>query len=395
MSAAYSTWRQVGVIVRKELLDGVRDRRSLVTALLFPLMAPLGVGLLVTQIARSAGGEGDLRLPIQGREHAPMLVGFLEEHGVDVEDAPADAEAAIRSGEETVVLRIPADFAEDFRSGRPATVEIIRDSSRPEGHALARRTKAAVEAWSGQIGALRLLARGISPDVARPVATDEVDVATPETTAAMLLAVVNMTILLAAFFCNMYVAIDTSAGERERRSLEALLLNPVPRHALVFAKWTATAIFGAAGVALTVMASGLALARAPLERIGANIDVTVGLGLTVLAVVLPVSLFAAALQLGAASFARSFKEAQTWLSLTALIGTVPGMVLALHPVRGDTWMMAVPVLGQQLILDALVRGAVIPVLHQGLAAGSTLGVGGLCLAGTVWLYTREGMTQAR
>lgn len=190
----------------------------------------------------------------------------------------------------------------------------------------------------------------------------------------------------------MYVAIDTTAGERERRSMEPLLITPAPRLGLVVGKVLAAATFGAAGVALTIVATGVALALAPLEQIGARVDVSPLMGLVVFGTTAPLVLFAASFQVLLASFARSFKEAQTLVSVSALLGMIPGMMLTLSPFGREAWMMAVPVLSQQLLTGALARGEYVPALHQLAAAGTTLGAAGLCALATVALFRREAIT---
>lgn len=388
-----SRWlRQLGAIYGKELVEGLRDRRSLLTALLFPLMGPLSVGAVIAQVADRVSRPEAVEVAVAGAENAPELMRFLEENGVKVREAPPDAERAVREGEVTVVVRVPADFADRLAETRPAVVEVIQDSSRPEGSGDVRRVRGLLQGWSGQIGNLRLLARGVSPEVVDAVTVDDVDTATPEKQASAFLELVDMMILLSAFFCNMYVAIDTTAGERERRSMEALLMNPVPRTVVVLAKWLATASFGAAGVGITVLATGAALALSPLEDIGARVDTSLGMGVVVFATTIPLLLFAAAFQVMLCSFSRSFKEAQTWVSLSSLVGTLPGMILTFQPFARAPWMMAVPVLAQQLLTGALARGERVRLLEQALAAGGTLLAAGVCVAVTVALFRRETIT---
>jgi len=121
-------------ILRKELLDAFRDRRMVLVAfVVMPLAIPLVLAGTSTLGARKQAQqlEGTLRLPIVGAAHAPNLVLWLESHNVKVLPPPADADAAVRAQQHDVVLRIDADYAADWRAGRPAQVEIVFDSSRP------------------------------------------------------------------------------------------------------------------------------------------------------------------------------------------------------------------------------------------------------------------------
>jgi len=384
---------RLAAVFQKEVLDGVRDRRSMLTALLYPLMAPLTLGMLFSQLAQVEGTEAPpLSIPVIGAENAPTLVDYLRQHDVTIEPAPEDPEAAVLSGKEAVILRIPIDFKERFNAGKPAIVEVIEDGSRVEQVASVRRLKGVLGGWSGSIGAARLAARGVAPDLGRVLDVDDVDLSTPKTQAGRLLEMVQMLVLFAAFICNVYVAIDTTAGERERRSMESLLINPVPRWAIVVGKWLATCLFGAAGVALTILATGVAVAFAPMEKIGLSIQANVPLGVDLFLTVLPVVFLAGSFQILVTSFARSFKEAQTWVSFSSLLATLPGMVLMLHPFGKEPWMTCVPVLAQELIMGAIMRGDPVTGLDVGTSLVSSAALTAVFLAMTVGLFKREGIT---
>ena len=376
-------------IVTKEVIDGLRDKRSLLSALLFPFLGPVLIAVMLTTIVNDEDDTEPLVLPMVGAEYAPSLVTFLESQGVQIEDAPEEPEIAIRDGDLDVVLVISEDYGERFEEGFPASVQLIMDKSRTSARTNIERAKQLVAGYSGQIGTLRLLARGISPGLVNPLAIDEVDLSTPQKRAASLLDMITMFVVLSAFFCNMYIAIDTSAGERERRSLEPLLINPVPRPVMVLGKWIATVVFGTLGMLLTLIFMGTVMSRVPVEEIGLRIALGPDLLFETLIIVLPLALLAGALQLLVSSFARSFKEAQTYLSFTLFLPMLPGIILSFNPVKSETWMMLVPMLGQQLLVSDRLRGDPLELLRFGLATSSTLVVTAVLLAATVALFERE------
>ncbi|HJS72866.1 MAG TPA: ABC transporter permease, partial [Vicinamibacteria bacterium] len=122
-----------GVVLVKEVLDNLRDRRTLLAALLYPFLGPGLILLMVLAIGRlSKEAELPLRLPVEGRQNAPSLVSFLEQNRVEIQPAPLDAEAAVRGGASILVLVIPEEFGSQFREGRPAIVRLIYDPSRNE-----------------------------------------------------------------------------------------------------------------------------------------------------------------------------------------------------------------------------------------------------------------------
>lgn len=381
-----ATW----VVFAKEIVDGIRDRRSIFSALLYPLVGPLLIGLMFGVIADQQREADDLELPVEGAQHAAPLVDHLRAQGIEVVAAPAEPELAVAEGEVAMVLIIPPDFAEHFERLEPAPVQLVVDRSRNDTRADARRVQGHVRRWAGEIGGLRLVARGVSPEVASPVALEEVDVATPEEFSANVLNFIPMFIVLAAFIGGMQVAIDTTAGERERKSLEPLLTTPVPRLAAVLGKWLAACLFGAVGVLLTVACCMMVVSRLPLEELGLALGVGAREGLGLAAAALPVVPFAVGLQMLLGTFARSYKEAQTYMSLLVLLPMIPGMLLSLYPVDGVAWMKLVPSFGQQLVMiDVLGRDTT--GLWGWWAAGSliTVGAGLAFVAVTARLFARE------
>jgi sodium transport system permease protein len=169
-------------------------------------------------------------------------------------------------------------------------------------------------------------------------------------------------VMMAAFIGGMYVATDATAGERERGSLEPLLSNPVDRTSLALGKWLATCVLSCGSQLFTLITSGIALSRAPLADMGIELHFTAAMVLQVLVMVLPAGLLASALQLLIATFARSFREAQTYLTMLTLLPAVPGMMLMLSPMDSTWWSRWVPILGQQLGVSDILRGEPVAVL---------------------------------
>ncbi len=383
------------VVFLKEMRDGLRDRRSLFSLLLFPLVGPILITVMFTLTAEQLAPEGRQQLAVVGRDNAPALIAFLEQRGIDIIDAPADPLSAVRDRDVDAVLVIGADYARRFAAGKPAKVELILDDSRTETHAAVHRVRGAVQAYSSQVGTLRLLARGVSPDLAQPVVIDAIDLSTAKKRAAVLLNVIPMFMLLAAFMGGMYTATDSTAGERERGSLEPLLLNPVTRRSLVLGKWLATVCFSACTVTFTLLCTLLAMNQVPLGRFGISFTLTVIDVLWLLAAMLPLPLFVGGAQLLVASFARSFKEAQTYLSLMVFLPMLPAILTTISPIESKPWMMLVPVLGQQVLLTDTMRGDFPGALAFLIAALTSLAAGYACVLVTAALFRREGVIYGR
>lgn len=364
---------QVRAVWRKESIDALRDRRSLMSALLYPILMPLMMTLMFGALARLEGSERPLELPIVGSERAPNLVAWLEERGVIVVDPPADPEAAVRDGDVDLVLIVDEDYGEHFRSVQPATVRLLHDSSRTASGSSIRRARNLLRQYGNQVAVLRLIARGVSPGVIQAVEVDELDLATPAQSAARLFAMIPMLLILGAFVGGLNVAIDTTAGERERHSLEPLLVNPVARTALTAGKWLTTCLFGLFASALTLVAFLVMMRFVPLEQLGMQLDLGYGQLALMMIAVAPMALFASGLQMFVATFARSFKEAQTYVSILIFLPMIPGMVTQVYPLQAAAWMMAVPALSQQLLLVDVMGGEPVSTVSVlGSAAATTV-----------------------
>jgi len=361
------------IVLAKELREGVRDRKALITALFFPVLGPILVIVmlyLVSDSSRQADEKG-VAIPVAGRENAPNLVALLEQ-GARVVDAPADPVEAVRRGDVPVVIVIPPDFGEKLRAGQPAPVRLILDESRHQARPAAATAERLLAAWSQQVAAQRLIVRGIHPAVIEPLAIEREDVSTPASRAAMLLATIPFFLVMAMFTGGMPIAIDVTAGERERQSLEPLFAAPVPRSSLVLAKIGASGVFGMATLAETLIGFGIVPLAVPSTRIGFSVQLDPGMLVTTFLLCLPIVLVSAALMVIFAARARTFRAAQTSLSLLMLVPSLPGMALAFQSARPPASLYAVPFLGQQMIVNELVRGT--PLVHSQalLATGSSL-----------------------
>ncbi|HEY3345310.1 MAG TPA: ABC transporter permease, partial [Anaerolineaceae bacterium] len=209
---------RIRVVFRKEVVDNLRDRRSVASALIMPLFMPVFLVSLIMVVGRSILADPvDQPLPIaiQGAQNAPGLVDFLKQHGATILTAPANAEAQVVQGNLDLALVIPADYGAAFRAGRPADLQIILDSSRQSARTNVSRVRGLLNAYSQQVGALRLLARGVDPNVVSALSIDSLDVATPQTQTLIFLNMLPFLIVVVIFTGGMYVIIDTTAGERE------------------------------------------------------------------------------------------------------------------------------------------------------------------------------------
>jgi sodium transport system permease protein len=167
---------QIFTVFRKEVTDNLRDRRTLMSALLFgPLFGPLlFAGMISLTLERSIGESVEaLRLPVSGVDNAPSLVQFLKQNNVDIVGLSLTMEQArelIDAGTEDVVLIVPDGYGEALRAGKPAVVQLVSDNANSNATKSIRRAERLLRAYERQLGALRLLARGVNPSLINPIA---------------------------------------------------------------------------------------------------------------------------------------------------------------------------------------------------------------------------------
>ena len=384
-------FRTVFTVMRKELRDLSRDRRTLALALfLGPLLYPalmLGMGYLTENRIRTQVDK-TLEIPMVGAEHAPNLVKFLATNGITAAPAPANLDTAIRSQEIDAALRISPDYAEDWRNGRPALVEIIRDSTRRDADIPTQRLQAALNAYSQQVGALRLLARGIDATVARPVNIGLQDMATPEAKQGMLLSVLlPYLLILTSFIGGAYLILDATAGERERQSLEPLLATPAPRSAVVSGKIAAACMIGLATLLLTLLAFKFSAQFA--GTLGRQLNVSfLAIG-KMLLILVPMLFIGTSLLTYLAASAKSMKEAQSHMTWLMLLPMIPTFALMANPLKSQPWQFAVPFLAQNQLLLKVIRNEYISAQTWGIYVAAACGVAALLWYAAVRRYHQE------
>jgi sodium transport system permease protein len=349
----------IRIVARKELTDSFRDRRALYTLLFSTLFGPVLIAFMLNQIAGQEKAAHDIKVPVVGREYAPILVNWLQQQaGVEVIAGPADPEAAVRGRKSDFVVVIDKEFAEKFNDSRPAPVQLYADSTRSTTRAKVRRIRTLLNRFSSMTAGMRLVARGISPGVASALKLEEVEVSNAQQRAATIFNIIPMFLLLAAFSGAMQLATDSTAGERERGSLEPLLLNPVPRWQLVTGKWLAAASAAAGSMIATLVVTSFILSKLPLEDLGVRYHLGRSEVLLMIAAVAPVALIAPAMQLYLACFARSFKEAQSYMGFLIMTVTIPGVLSSFYPITNQPLLHPIPIIGQYAMASDILGGTI-------------------------------------
>ena len=376
-------------VLFKELRELSRDRRTLMLALLFsPLLGPIlmiGMQQMGESKAKSEM-EKPLAVAIVGAERAPNLVAWLAGQGIARKQV-ADPDAAIRAQNEDVYIRIDDKFDEHWTKGEPALVEVVSDSTRQDAAIPVARVQSALKLYGQQVGALRLLARGINPGVASPLAVADKDLSLPEARKSLATFFIPYLLLISGFLGGAALVIDATAGERERQSLEPLLATPAHRGAIVSGKILAACLLGMASLFLSLLA--FKVGGQLSEGMGRQLSLSAIAILELLLIISPMVALGNALLTFIASGAKSVKEAQSFLSVLMLVPMLPSILLLIHPVKNQLWMFAVPFLSQNQMIVKVVRGEAIASLEWLVYLGAGFGIAALLWFAAVRRYHQE------
>ncbi|MDB6010929.1 MAG: hypothetical protein JWL65_3179 [Gammaproteobacteria bacterium] len=381
----------------KEFRENLRERRTLLSAMILgPLLGPLlfAGGLSLSIERGTVKNDRPVLLAVAHTERAPNLLAFLHQYGVNIKPVGVDAEGArqaIREHRETLVLLITDHFGEKLGSGEPAPLELYADSSDASNGRDVTRVRLLLEQYGALVARLRITARGVNPLVLSPIVLQNIDVSTPASRSVLVLGTLSYLILLTMLMGGMYLAIDTTAGERERGSLEPLLTVPVKREHLIYGKILATCAYMALSLILTVTAFAIALQFVGLEQFGMTLNFGPLVALEVVLFSLPLVPLGAALMTIVAAFTRSYREAQTYLGLVLLIPTLPLVLASMLGLRPTARLMAVPSLSQHFLITSLLRDEPVSAGYLTLSVVVTLAVGAMLMLVAGRLYDREAL----
>lgn len=365
----------------KELKDALRDRRTAIMILVASMITgPLTLILVAQFISGLEEKSATLKVRIVGQQYAPELTNFLQRNDVEIEDAPKDYESRIRAGRLDAVIVVPEDFDERFVAGDNAKVEIVYDDSRADSGPAIRQAERLLRAFNHETGMLRMMARGVSPGLTEPLKVERVNTATPRQKGAFILFLIPMFAILSPLLGGMTLAIDSTAGERERGSLEPLLSNPVPASRIVTGKWLAAWTFAASVAILTLTGFVIAASLYAQKKVATLITFGTPELIQFVAMVIPFAAMTSALQMLICTYGRSYREAQTYVSYLATVASFVPVLVMFSGLKDAVWQLAVPVLGQQMVLSRVVRGDALAPIDYLLPSAVAITVAAICVA---------------
>ena len=378
-------------VYKKEVRENLRDKRAIFNSVLLgPILFPiLFIGLAYfTASKQQERVEKVLEVPVVGAQYAPNLVNFLTQQGALIETVTGDPEALVKTQEVPVVIRIPAQFSKQWKAGKPAVVELIADPSRRESNIPMQRVRQLLNTYGARIGHLRLQLRGVSPTIRSAIMVKDVDLSTPQSRGMLVMMMLPYVLMITLFTGGMHLAIDSTVGEKERKSLEPLLINPVPRWQVMLGKMMATASFAFASLTLTLLSFRFAFPLMPTGSLGVDLNLSTTAVVGILLATAPMVVLAAALLTTLAALAKTLREAQSYMGLVLIIPMIPSIMFMVNPVTPETWMMLIPIFSQNLLIGEFIRGEAVSFLWMTMSMGGTLLLGSLLATVAATLFNR-------
>ena len=363
---------QLKALVIKEYREAFRDKRALMVALMMAILAPVGIMVMSKIMIEKLVDEPPVYVNFVGAEYAPKLIKhFSDKNLLSISDAP-EGEKSIWQ-QRNITVQIPTDYAADMAEGKPIKLHLQADFTDKAVQPPVRRINNAVRNFSMSIGYKRLLLRGVDIRLLNPVKLVEQDTSKPDATFMLISMMLGIYLMLAAFMSGLSVAIDSSAGERERNVLEMLLCQPVSTLKIVLAKLISASTVAVIGVLLILILTSVSVGFVDLTKIGATFSLDLSTAAVLLLLLLPICFFASACQLFVAFQTKSFKEAQSTVGM--LIG-IPAFIPFVVSMMDDRpqWLNWLPIAGQSMIIENIFKGVDVDWLAVFATSGVTIAI---------------------
>jgi len=345
---------QFKALLVKELKEAFRDRRAMMMAMMMAVMAPVMIFAMSKVMIKEAVETPDIYVQVIGADYAPKLIKALaDENILLLSDATEDVNAIWQA--RGLKLIIPESFNDDLVNGFTIDIYLSADYSEKANMSPIRRINQTINRFSRSIGYKRLIVRGIDARLLQPIKIIEQDTSLPNSNAMLISMMLGIYLLMAAFMSGLPVAIDSSAGERERNVLEMLLCQPVSTTKVVFAKLCCASFIACIGVVLTLSLTTFSVSFIDLTKIGASFSLNAYTIIALLLLLFPICFFASALQLFVAFQSKNFKEAQSMVSMVIMLPAMVPMIMMFIDDKPQ-WLDWLPITGQSLVMEDLFKG---------------------------------------
>jgi sodium transport system permease protein len=386
-------WSRISNIWGKEVRDSLRDRKAIVQSIVIPLLFGIFYAVFnpwLSSIITARAAE-PLTIAAQGIENAGQpLLDALKEADITLAPFEGDLSAVVERGEKNAGLIIPPGFSSSVEGERPAALTLLTNRTSGGffgGGFSATRLELAVSQYNKSVSSQRVQERGVDPSILQPVTLEARDLATPEQLAGFF-ASFALPILVATIVAQggLFVAIDVTAGEKERGTLESLLVTPASDREVFFGKLLAVFTISTIPVVLTFAGFYVASVLLPFSPAGAVLPFWVILGAIIFS--LPLALFFSVALMIVSVRAKAFKDAQSAATPVIFAALIPSMVAAfVQPT--NPLMYLIPVYGPAALVGSMATGAAIPVLGYVYSVLGSLAAAAIGIVIALRVFDRE------
>lgn len=379
--------REVFAIYWKEISDAMRDRRTLLMVLASSLLlVPVLLFVFSTVMSQVESQAVDRSVTVVNIKDAPSLENYILRQGYEIKTAPADYEEKSRSKELIKpVLLIPENFEQDLQSAKRVELEIAYDTSNRQAEMGLGPLRQLLNGYARERSSLDLMMRGVSPDLLQSISVKERHISRPDERRVTITAALPMVLIMAIVMGGMFAAIDSTAGERERGSLEPLMMNPVSGFQLAIGKTAAVASVSVLIVILTVSSFFPAQLLIANEALRAEFQFGIKDALAFMIVLVPLAAALSSLQVALSLTCKSFKEANVRNQLLSLAVSFMPMFFIVNPGKEPAWLGWVPVMAQTQMMNQVLKGELVTLNAIGLA----LLVCSVIVAGSLLFVSRK------
>lgn len=377
----------IWTIFRKEMIDAVRDKRTVMVVLLSALLGVPLILFVLSEVLSQVESQEENRVVLQvGIESAPTLENYLLRQGYELKPAPQNYEKKLRTKDlAQPVLVIPSDFADKVEHGEKAQLEIVFDTANTQAQYGVWPLHRLLEGYAQENAATRLMMRGVAPDVLNVIEVNEHHLTTGDERKVTVTAILPFLLLMVIVMGGMYAAIDTTAGERERGSLEPLMMNPISGWHLAAGKWAAVSTISALVVVLTLLSFFPSQWLIRNEMLKAEFQFGVREAVRFLLILLPFAGAFSAVQIAISLSCKSYKEAQVRNQLLSLVVSLAPIAMTFTPGREPAWFQWLPVLAQNLMMSHALKGQAVDAA----AIASAFVVSAAILMLSLWYVARK------
>jgi sodium transport system permease protein len=361
--------RNIKIVYRKELMDSLRDRRTVISMIVVPIFLMPVLTIFVGVLSARLIGNALLQVPsimIIGAENSPQIVAALRALP-DVQVVPTTSDYAQRIVDKKIraAVELPSDFDAIIARGDTAKVRIDMYQGEINSGFSADKLQKFFRDFGDRTVRARLEAHHLPENFAAPLLVQETNVAPPEKVGGVVLGgLVPYFVIILSLTGTMYPAMDLTVGEKERGTIETILCSPISRTSLVLGKFLMVLTASLSTAALAIASMGLTLAAAgkmvggvgQLSGLGLQFQITPKAVIWVFVMVVPLAVLFSAALLAISLFAKSFKEAQSYLSPLTILVVAPAIVSILPGVELNARLSLIPILNTSLVSKEIVSG---------------------------------------